>query len=841
MTTITLTKVLSAPGAVTINYIVSGLAANANKVMTIVCNDITDTDNGSDWLTQAIIVQADANGAATANFIQSGLTNGISYVIAALVDQVHSNTITISSSNIPLAPILSVLEKLENSINLSVNTGANQGSAIISGTVFYKSINAASISYVEITSGMIAAMVYNVITVPVPLSQDVTYEIFAIVNNGAGINKSNTIITKVSTVLDPVVLSSIVQENSIVTAVFNLPANMSAFSEVTTNAEGLVTNIVAPGVSFKGTIKSAGFTQTVTYVPVLAPGVYDPVNGKLVSNRVWATPVSFTFTITDGARQFVSGSFVWEIVSECPNPNGVTLNMLTGAKTVVGMFGTDLSLPSANVVTTSSGSYPTTANISLATKLYFNSAALLNAFNGVNTGFVPTSLTPYPPTLTINARWVQNTVISGVVSLPAINCPNVVIGISLSSAVVFTAVFASQYFGVEMKLQLQSVSNGVSTSFVDAGVSEYIQVAPQMNSPLTIVNSEYNNSASFLLSWLSPNTWGEPISSYSLYQTITTTSTVDNSTQIVTNYKYPNDFLSTVRQGYVVSDAAGNPLVQATTYTFKVVANGSNLNTATTDVSNGVSASLAFGAMYIKDQVMGVVNNNAFAQVTWRSDPTTQIAWITYPGASPNYTSLAAQAATQMTTYISAYSDMRSATQYTTTSTALPAPNGSTNTYYFQQSFVNLGITYYSEIQSFVTSPVANVVLSIPLASYTYYAITSGANGPVTATTISTCTLAQAKLLTPANASNIQSIFSVIITSNGSTLTNYSVLGVPALNSTALMAAAFVTGSDFASHMVGSTFSMSYAGIYSAAIMMISSNNGGALMLVPAAATITSV
>ena len=184
---------------------------------------------------------------------------------------------------------------------------------------------------------------------------------------------------------------------------------------------------------------------------------------------------------------------------------------------------------------------------------------------------------------------------------------------------------------------------------------------------------------------------------------------------------------------------------------------------------------------------------------------------------------------------------MRSATQYTTTSTALPAPNGSTNTYYFQQSFVNLGITYYSEIQSFVTSPVANVVLSIPLASYTYYAITSGANGPVTATTISTCTLAQAKLLTPANASNIQSIFSVIITSNGSTLTNYSVLGVPALNSTALMAAAFVTGSDFASHMVGSTFSMSYAGIYSAAIMMISSNNGGALMLVPAAATITSV
>jgi hypothetical protein len=513
------------------------------------------------------------------------------------------------------------------------------------------------------------------------------------------------------------------------------------------------------------------------------------------------------------------------------------------------LFGTDLTLPSNFVTSTPSGSYAATnAKISLSTKLYFNSVVALNSFNGANTGFVASTLVPVPPTLVINARWVQTNVPSGVASLANIESPSVVIGSTLASSVAFSADFNSTYFGTQMKLQLQSVSGTVISPFVDAGVSKYIQAAPEMNGTLGIENSEYSNNSAFRLTWPAPNPWGETITGFSLFQVTssTITSTVDGSTSTIsTETKYANDFAATAREAFINTDATGASLVQSTTYNFKLVANGTNSNTAVVDVSNGLNASLAFGAMYIKDQMMGVVNKDGKATLTWKSDYT-QIAWITYLYGDPQYQSVAQQQATRLTTVISANADLQGATSYpgTITSVDINGTNGVESTYYFRQSVNNLSNVYYSEIQSFKIRPVANLVLSNPLASYTYNAITTLNGVSTTATTLSTADLTQAKALTSANAANISSKFSVDVTSNGSSLNSFSVIGVPATADPALMATSYVSGSNVAAKMADATnptrFTISYAGVFSAAIIQISGSNGGAMAVVPSSAVITS-
>lgn len=833
-------------GSVQVKYTLTGSDASSNKTLNIVLNDVTPADaNGADWMTNTVYLTTDANGDATGSFTQSGLTNGVTYMIMGNIGGLFDvdGGIAITSCGAPLKPLPSTGNKTATSVEIIIDTGVNQGLPVNGGTVYMKQLTSRTIVHVAITAAMIAAMNGNVITVPVSgLLQDTLYECFAIVSNDASSSKSDTIRFALSTMLPAVTSPAISQNGSAITVGFTLP-NFGQYEQISRlNGTGFIAGRTAPGVSFKCSLylSNGAFSQDVTYTPALSAAQFDttvtpPV---LVADRQWVSNPSVTFTLSDADRQFVSKSFLLKITSLCPNPNGVQVQSLETNAQVKGLFGTDLTLPSNNVAIATSGSYANSnAKISLATKLYFPSATALNSFNAANTGFVPTLAAPNAPALTINAKWVQTNAQGG---LAEVSCPSVVIGNSLASAVAFPAEFGSNYFGKEMKLQLQSVSGGVSSPFVDAGVSKYIQAAPEINTPLQIENSEYNNKANFRLSWPSPNSWGGNITGFSLYQTTTAISNVDGSV-ITTNTKYPNDFTASAREAYISADAAGVALAQSTVYNFKLVANSTNSNTTAVESSNGITASLAFGAMYIKDQVMGVENKDGKAVLTWNAS-STQIAWITYPYGDVNYMSVAQQQAKTLSTVISASADLQGGVSYPagTTTTELNGPNGVEATYYFRQSVTIGSDVYYSEIQSFKIRPFANLVLSNPQVSYTYNAITLVNGVPTTSTQVSTATLAQAKALTSANAANIKSNFSALVTKNGSILNMFSIISIPAVADAALMANSYQTGTNVTSKMYNTdTFTHTLDGIYSAAIIQISGSNGGQMIVVPQNAVIT--
>ena len=848
---LTLTSSTPSNTTVQVLYTLTGSDPSSNKTLNLVLNDVTASDaNGADWITNSVALITDASGSASGSFVQSGLTNGVEYMMMGNIGNLYDDTngISITSCGAPLKPVISTGSKTASSVDIIIDTGASQGLPVSGGTVYMKQLTSKTIVHVAITPAMIIAMVGNVITVPVAgLSQDIPYECFAIVYNNAAGTKSDTIRFALSTMLPPVTSPSSSQIGNAVTVGFTLPA----FGSYESNSPfgGLIAGRTASGVTFKVSLYLANgaFSQDVIYTPVLAAGSFDTsvTPAVLIADRNWVTSPTVTFNLTDADRQFVTKSFSLKIVSQCPNPNVVQLQELNSTVSVQGLFGTDLTLPSNNVTPTTSGTYAASnAKISLDTKLYFNSAGALNSFNAANTGFGATTLVPVAPTLIINARWIQMNVQSGVASLANISSPSVVIGSTLANSVAFSADFTSDYFGKQMKLQIQSVSGIVTSPFVDAGVSKYIQAAPEMNVPLGIENSEYLSKSAFRLTWLAPNSWGETITGFSLFQSTSAISSVDGST-IITETKYANDFAATAREAFINTDASGASLVQSTTYSFKLVANGTNSNTAVVDVSNGVTASLAFGAMYIKDQTMGVVNKDGKATLTWKSDYT-QIAWITYPNGNPQYQSVAQQQAKTLTTVISANADLQGATSYPTgTITAdINGTNGVEGTYYFRQSVTILNDIYYSEIQSFKIRPFANLILANPLASYTYNAITTLNGVSTTASTFTTVNLATAKTLTSANAANISSSFSVDVTLNGSALQTYAVIGVPATADPALMAISYASGTNVAAKMVDTAnptrYTISYAGIFSAAIIQISGTNGGAMAVVPSNAVITS-
>ena len=881
MATLTLTASTPSNTAVLVNYAVTNFAPG-DYSLNLVLNDIAD--DVSDFVYPAAqTFNVPTSGIFNGSFTQSGLVNGVEYTMIGSSNGLSSN-VTLKSSGLPLKPVITIVSKTQTTVALTINAGALQGSPIVSGMLYYKTLAASSITAVPLTipavdaNGAQAAISHTLTGLVISN----LYEVSAVVTNSAGSNSSATVKFTLANMLPRV--TSIAKSNQVgskLTVGFSLPS-LTGF-ETTTQVDvapiipdqvhvplNYINNRTLAGVSFNCTMSSTDLVNGVsvvtqialaTYTPALTAIPKNPLTGIQNANREWVAP-SVTFDIPDEYRQFVSKSYSVKIESICLNAYNLEYTSESGNVSVDGIFGVLLTLPLNNVAISKSG-----AALKIATKLYFNSQAELDSFNSANVSRAPGAAIV---TLTTNARWVEDT--SATSLLSAVSVPNVTINAlsnvnTLANATAFDSSFSSLYFGKKMKLQLQSISaSGVTpyAEFVDAGVSRFINDAPVLSGNLDIQLSEYNNGASFLLRWGSAAAWGETGLKYSLIQTVTTYSSVDNSA-INTDSAYPNDYAGDAIQAYITTDASGAAFEQAQTYQFKLVAKAMNANTNSLDSSNALTDSLPFGNTYIKDQGddLGVVNADGKATISWKKD-SSKIAWVVYLYSSPNYVSAAVQSGAQLTTVISTTADMASPVTLTNMNASLTSgdyagTNGQEETLFFRQSinvtpYVKPGSnpvqTFYSEIQEFKVRPLKIITLANQSANYEY-TTTANVGIPVVVINKTARTLAQLEVDNNDNTltvSNIKSNFQVDIAKHGASLTNYSVIAVPHVADSALMAGAYKSGTDSNSLLVldalsqpTNTFSIQYAGYYMAAIVLINSDKGGAQILIPAGARLTAV
>jgi hypothetical protein len=134
----------------------SGSGFDAGKTslkMLVVYNDVTSTDQGMPFKSQAVDIDAVSGGAfADKLFTITGLVNGQKYVIKSLIGTVESAALVENPAAKPSTPIISVIKKQEGSVTVSVGLNNNFGGNYDNVFLFLKKISDQSIRQIDIGS-----------------------------------------------------------------------------------------------------------------------------------------------------------------------------------------------------------------------------------------------------------------------------------------------------------------------------------------------------------------------------------------------------------------------------------------------------------------------------------------------------------------------------------------------------------------------------------------------------------------------------------------------------------------------------------------------------------------
>jgi hypothetical protein len=323
------------------------------------------------------------------------------------------------------------------------------------------------------------------------------------------------------------------------------------------------------------------------------------------------------------------------------------------------------------------------------------------------------------------------------------------------------------------------------------------------------------------------------------------------------------------------SDTLGVAFTPASTYDFVVQGVYSDRNGASGAVM--YSASLSDPATFLTHVVKSVTpvivyNNDSALSTATVSIPDRLLDNVIIAAFANNHPELIDISGNvqRLTTIISASDNMSSPTTLTQSSgTASGAITiltglvpGQIVRRWFKQSFtiISGGVTYSyaGPTQEIVIKPIKNVELSEAVVTYTYQPMVSAVH-PVT-NIVSYSAQGSRMAFADINAavsgltnplmSDIRTEFKSKITLNGSVLTNWSSIAIPKVATPALMSASYKTNTNFvvsgtstnvvALDTLSSVFTITYANVYQAAIVMVSSNVGGAILPIPNASALTA-